>query len=158
MEMLLSVRPEGELQLRRWVDTCGINHWRATVVFDRTAPVEGLAPYHSRWENAEIQDTLSSAFILKCDPAKIGPSIPSSNTFNFLFILCATLQAELKVVIWSDIYVDLNFIHLTSGFHLTKGHVDKTTLMDNEAVPKMKKKKKKKRKGTELQRQVKKQT
>lgn len=36
----------------------GINHWRATVVFDRTAPVEDLVPYDSRWEVAEIQDTL----------------------------------------------------------------------------------------------------
>lgn len=57
-------------------------------------------------------------------------------------MLCRTLQAELKFVIWSDTYVGLSFIHFTSGFHSTKGCPDKTALMDYKIVLKIKKKKK----------------
>lgn len=83
---------------------------------------------------------LSPVFILKCDPAKIGPSTPSSNIFNFHFVLlCATLQAELKTVTWSDTYAVQNFIHFTSSFHFMKKPPDKTALMENKAIPKTKK-------------------
>lgn len=41
------------------------------------------------WQNPE--QAPSPAFICKSDPAKIGPSITSSNIFNFHFVLCCTL-------------------------------------------------------------------
>lgn len=42
---------------------------------------------------------LPPVFILRYDPVRVSPSIPPSNIFNFHFVLCATLLANLKAVI-----------------------------------------------------------